>query len=116
MMVKRAFNKEQLDALEAAFQQDPYLNTETRTSLTEFGLAAKQVKTWFQNTRFKRRKNGSDPRLDFDVILGTSTSTSQEDESVIDKNSKAAEEAEKKIVLQLLEEMIQKVDVEIGSV
>uniref|UniRef100_A0AC34FTK7 Homeobox domain-containing protein n=1 Tax=Panagrolaimus sp. ES5 TaxID=591445 RepID=A0AC34FTK7_9BILA len=67
------FTQAQLKALEAAFQQDPYLNSATKASLMEIGLTLKQARTWFQNTRFKRRKSGKDPRLDFEIILNSST-------------------------------------------
>uniref|UniRef100_A0A914PY63 Homeobox domain-containing protein n=1 Tax=Panagrolaimus davidi TaxID=227884 RepID=A0A914PY63_9BILA len=69
-MAKRTFTVAQLEALEAAFQQDAYLNEQTKLPLAKIGLNNVQIKNWFQNTRFKRRKSGTDPRLDFDLILG----------------------------------------------
>uniref|UniRef100_A0AC35FH94 Homeobox domain-containing protein n=1 Tax=Panagrolaimus sp. PS1159 TaxID=55785 RepID=A0AC35FH94_9BILA len=91
-MRKRRFTVAQIEALEAAFQQDAYLNEQTKLPLAEIGLNNVQIKNWFQNTRFKRRKSGTDPRLDFDLILGkpasednpTPASTKKEDKLTSD--------------------------------
>uniref|UniRef100_A0A914QPH1 Homeobox domain-containing protein n=1 Tax=Panagrolaimus davidi TaxID=227884 RepID=A0A914QPH1_9BILA len=97
---KRRFTVAQLEALEAAFQQDAYLNEQTKLSLAKIGLNNVQIKNWFQNTRFKRRKSGSDSRLDFDLILGKPASEDKPTPSAKvegDKSTLAPTEKEDKL-------------------
>jgi hypothetical protein len=51
------FTETQIDILKSVFANQKYLSAESRTKLAEsLNLSPKQVKTWFQNYRYKCRR------------------------------------------------------------
>lgn len=68
---RTAFAKWQLDALERAFELNPYLVGEQRTALAKrLALSETQIKVWYQNRRTKQRREGPSRPVENPAVYG----------------------------------------------